>query len=197
MELDELQETVAQELEQTGRTYFQVESTYWGNEAFGSWTEEFTGELAVETEKGVKFEEVRTLGGTALGQGWLPKSKVVKQVTGPEPQDHVLVTGDGIQSEGVPASEGDYQISKTDYYQGRYKRHPKLVVDFEYDSDMKENLKRPDEDSWWNRFHPSANFDAQDNFKNWTIDADINVVEFAQELAEGGYSVTIREEFIE
>lgn len=197
MELEQLADDVAQEIESTGRTYFQVESTYWGNEGFGVWTEEFTGDLAVETDDGIKFENVRTLGGTTVGDGWLPKSKVVRQLTGPEPEDHMLVTEDGIQTEYVGASEGDYQISKTDYYQGRYKQYPKYVVSFDYDEDMKENLKRKGDDDWWGAYHVAANFDSQDNFKNWTVDADIDVIEFAQRLAEPGYSVTVKGEFIQ
>lgn len=189
-------EEVQDRIMQTGGTYFVLESTWWGNEKFGTWTERFTGQIETETDDAVLVEDVRTIGGSRVGSGWLPKSKIDRRVDAPEPENHVIFNGEPNNATMGKASEADYQISDTTYYRGRHRDYLKYVVDFEYDEGLKENFKREDEDQWWDRFHPSANFE-DDEFQCWTIDGDISLDVFARELAGDEYTVAVREDLLQ
>lgn len=189
-------EDIQDRIMSNGGTYFVLESTWWGNNKFGTWAERFTGQVEAETDDALLLEDVRTVGGKRVGSGWIPKSKIDKRVDAPEPENHVIFNGEENNATVGKASEADYSISETDYYRGRYKDYLKYVVDFSYDEELKENFKRDDDDDWWERFHPSAKYE-NDDFKHWWIDGDIDLQVFARELSDGEYTVAVHREFLQ
>lgn len=129
--------------------YDSLDATYWASELQNA-----------KNQLGA-LKEVKRQGGK-LGEGWIPKSKVVAEWQGEEPEDFVIFTGEG-QKQGTK-DDAEVVIESTTMVSSRYNRYTKLAIDIPYREDMD-----PKEYFDWDEHHFQAKYNG-DDFECWASD---------------------------
>lgn len=191
--------------EETGKSLITLESTYWGNQAFGIWDDMFFADVEHIThdddgnEKGMLLANVETTDGKPLGKDWIPASKCVDRRDFEGKENMVAFNAEGAKE---PCTRNDYEarIEGTTSVFTKYRTYQKLQVDLPYmdptpPKQMTETVFDGDNDLMWETYHFSAKYE-NDEFQCWTADMD-DVRAFAADLAQAiDQPVAVTEEFL-
>lgn len=164
---------------ETGASYLLFESSYWGKEAIGRWTEAVWAVIDFSTDDAYhiayadsgNFGRWKTASEMSAVDGWVPKSKVDKMVS-PE-----MVTRD---AEG----EAKGEVSIGPVKKSRYGDKAMLLGDT-YDAFKGDEVA---DDINWEEAHHTYDGDT------WVCDAD-SISTVARALSEAGYSVSVPKDY--
>lgn len=161
--------------------------------AYDHLDEAYWEEQLDEAETEIRAFGQRLRRGGSLGGGWLPKSKVIHQVSREGPAEFVVFTEDGETDQRVHKDDAEVTIYDTIVKRTRTAQYTNLAIDIPYDPDF--SPKEDIEELTWDDHKFTAHYDHTDTFVCWV--ADTMPREVASILAEHYESVAVHESVLD